>query len=447
MVAARAGRRRLATARALLSAGATALAAGAAALAAGACSSGGPSGGDAAVRADGPGMDRAGTDGPASGAGGAGARDGGGAGGGGGAVLTPAEFWSRFADALCHRYAHCLSEPYQSPHLQAMTAADGNLDRCAAGVRAEIVGRPGIAALADAVARGALHVDAAEAQRCLDAVTRCAFPPGTPPRNGLAFEDIVPCRAVFHGDVPLGGPCELDGECAGEAYCGTSASGDTATGCFGVCAARVAAGAACTDGKQCAAPPPPAVAWPACTSGACAVTTVAVPASTGQSCAPQAGAVTPCGDDLYCDMGTRTCLAAGATGAACGTVAACTGGACTPYCLRGSCVSGQCAPLTVRTTAGAACDGTAVLCDAFASLLCTNSSCAATDGSAGSACTLYPWYGATVCDAGLVCNPSGQCNARATQPVGGACVQPDDCASGNCERRTRTCVAKLCSAP
>lgn len=118
-----------------------------------------------------------------------------------------------------------------------------------------------------AIDAGRLGYDSAAAGECLDAAAGAAC-------GGAAPTSSAACDRVFVGKVAVGGACEDDDECAGEATC----DGDP-----GACVALPALGAACTG---------------SCVTGA------------------------------YCDFDTSVCLALQANGTACDFDFECESGFC-----------------------------------------------------------------------------------------------------------------------
>jgi hypothetical protein len=240
--------------------------------------------------------------------------------------------------------------------------------------------------------------DASQAQGCLDAL------PSVPCPELIGGPQPAACRSALAGQVPSGGACFADSECAGDAtIC------DLAATCPGACLARVPAGGSCAEaGAVCAF-------GSSCVAGACT---------------EDAGAGQPCSEELPCKFGL-VCLAQ-ASGATTGT--------CEPEQAGGACFSSlQCLP----TFACAGPDGASECAPAKAEggpapSGSSSATCSPPASTAG--CQAFPSLGGA-CDhpAGArgegsdclqgVC-AGGQCMPLLEQ--GQACQQGRQCASGLC---------------
>ncbi len=131
------------------------------------------------------------------------------------------------AAATCEALAACHATSVISQRLG---------DDCAAGLEHQIRQLYGDAVDA-AIAEGVVVYDAQAAWRCVQGTTIA-------PCN--LFETEPACGEVYTGTVPVGGPCVLDLECEGAAWC------DASTGCPGRCVEARSAGSGCTADRQCA---------------------------------------------------------------------------------------------------------------------------------------------------------------------------------------------------
>jgi len=88
------------------------------------------------------------------------------------------------------------------------------------------------ASIQRSIAAGNMSFDAAEGQRCIDALA-----------NGACNLDAPnsACDKVFVGNLPVGGACTQSDECAGGGYCNDTLA------CPGVCEGGLSAGTPCTD--------------------------------------------------------------------------------------------------------------------------------------------------------------------------------------------------------
>jgi hypothetical protein len=331
-------------------------------------------------------------------------------------------FWADFAAALCQRYLHCQQDedPYGArTRLRAMTT---DLAKCAGLALQKMMSRSRVQALSRAVAAGHLRIQQQEVAGCLRAAALCEYPSEVDPTPGdVRLEDVIPCREVFEGTLPIGADCDLSEQCAGASVCLT----DELSACSGTCTALISEGDECAVDRQCAAA---GDAWPLCTSDRCQTIEIGTPAAEGTSCLTSS-TYPLCDSDLWCPRGT--CVPLLAIGEACDRDA--------PLlyqCLDGYCddTSNTCAAYVVHTTAGEQCDNAQLpfatsLCDAFSSLVCVDGRCVATDRSPGSPCTTGYWYDAALC-------PPADLLAEGEQ-----CSSGDDCVSGFCRG---TCVATLC---
>lgn len=275
-----------------------------------------------------------------------------------------------------------------------------------------------------AIARGTLRYDGANAQACVDALQAngCGF---TTSRTPAA------CDALLVGLVAAGGACSINEECAGDAYC------SNATTCPGTCQPRASAGGACASDEACE------------TGLRCSTTsgTCVAPALEGAPCQGTTG--TDCTGGTICigNDGTTpgTCRSpdtvfSGALHGACNVPNG-------QFCMAGlSCVVSGLTSMSCEVggvAIGAACH-TALpdMCASGAFCGDTNINTGDFDGTCmalpgeGAACASVPFGSA--CAAGLHCD-SGTCHA--THAIGGACTTNGDCFSGRCDGGT--CAANM----
>jgi hypothetical protein len=225
------------------------------------------------------------------------------------------------------------------------------------------------------------------------------------------------CRGVIVGNVPLGGDCDIDDQCAGDAYCRHS----DAT--CGACTARAADGVACQADQECG-------------SGLCfsATNTCRAVGDDGDAC----GEDGDCKGRRLCDGDTKTCAPPRTWAASdectslgddCGFP---TSGL---YCDEGA---GRC---TAYLALGATCTGNAGLCNIPAYEFCaadTTQKCTAgVEVDVDEPCG---FLAGRRCKAGLVCSDlfdAGTCRAPLdvgdTCEVGStACGLLMDCVDGTC---------------
>lgn len=215
----------------------------------------------------------------------------------------------------------------------------------------------------DYYADGSLDLDRTAWDTCLSYIA-------TVDCNLMTPDGPHPCRDVIAGLVGLGGDCEIDEQCTGDAFCDNSVAAFGVPAC-GTCTARFAVGQACDAGAQCSS------LYCDNASGQCAVLGLVgsvcnndnqclgkLLCGGGNLCeAPPAWAVdTPCmntaadcgfpGGNLYCDEGLGMCRTFLSVGDPCGpTTAECN------FVLYETCDtagSGQCVAPTIVGD-GAAC--------------------------------------------------------------------------------------------
>lgn len=261
-----------------------------------------------------------------------------GGGGGGGGSIALDDLGDEVADVLCKEAVECGAFPSEQACRDTLTIDQGQI-------------------IAD-VEAGLVEYNGDKARECLNSVDFSVC-------NQLSNDTTEPaaCDETFVGSITLGGACHSSEACAGDAYCeGRSAEACSAGTCVArdarptagqncanqpcadglrcnddqICAARTAAGAACTRINEC-------VSGYVCelgvdqTPGTC----IAL-ADTGGSCNPEIGgtffhACLKSGD--FCDATDSTCKARLAVGASCATEEL--SNACLIYaeCIDGSCES------------------------------------------------------------------------------------------------------------
>jgi len=148
----------------------------------------------------------------------------------------------------------------------------------------------------------------------------------------VAGADLSPCDGVLVGTVALGGDCNTDDQCVGDAYC---AAGDPC----GTCTAQAADGDPCTRGAEClggtcldagecgkpGGPGEACATGDQCQSGLiCDATTHCTAPVIGDDCTPSAPAT--CGfpeSNLYCNPTSNQCALRADVDQACNSVWAC----------------------------------------------------------------------------------------------------------------------------
>lgn len=138
------------------------------------------------------------------------------------------EIPKELADAGCAAFTDCFG-----------SAADWLFGGEDCVTRLETQVGDGLPSIEDSLAAGRTRYAGDKVQACLDEVRAAGC------EIASALESDA-CRAAIDGTVAVGGECEFDHECAGEAYCKSSGA------CPGTCTAREAVGAACDDNDHCA---------------------------------------------------------------------------------------------------------------------------------------------------------------------------------------------------
>lgn len=282
------------------------------------------------------------------------------------------------------------------------------------------------------VASGALSYDGDKLAACFAQV-----------RQSCDLDFLDACDAAFEGKVALGGVCESDLNCAGDANCVYSSAE-----CGGTCRARVARGEACDFNGDCSQSAGPT----ACSfeSSTCVAIVSELNREVGQRCDntdDSSGYVRrTCKNGLACvdgEDGTATCQPPLAVGASCEeTEIPCATGS---FCL-GAEGGAICQTLTITRTVGASCNhdpqaGAVVLCSVVDQLGCDAGKCKKWgDGTAGAYCSV-DFETDFSCDRDFFCDGS-QCQPR--RAAGQPCESDSECASRWCdyEGETGTCAAE-----
>ncbi len=264
--------------------------------------------------------------------------------------------------------------------------------------------------------------------------------------------EISRCEAAFEGKVALGGTCESDLDCAGDARCSVSrSSGDACT--TAVCIARVAAGQACVSDSDCNQSSGPMAC--AVDEDICVPLTRETNLAEGAPCDETSSAtgvtLRSCANGLACvDEETEGadrafCRKPLASGSNCTeTELPCAQGL---LCLPDSGAETQsCQTLSIATTVGADCNydedaGPIVVCSVIDQLGCDNGKCRRWgDGEVGAYCDSgfeTEWS----CDRGHYCSASSTCAAQ--KAAGAECEQSNECLDRYCDNSEQTgvCVA------
>ncbi len=322
----------------------------------------------------------------------------------------------------------------------------GDEERCVEALDVQLGGM--LRAWVQEVNSGRFAYDAAAAARCVDELPRtCGLFEPEEPAHGL--EGL--CAGVFEGNVELGGACNSDVECAGDAYC-TTRNGD----CAGVCAARAKPGEICEEEQRCSAE---GALHGFChpVTGVCTQVSRGDESELGEPCmivddSEGSALLRACQDGAECfirsgdGMTTRSCERPIEVGEPCqGEGDVCADGA---LCLSLDGEPDTCHTVTVQRRAGDACGEALTVCDRFAHLSCSDAGVCEQegDGREGSACS------SGRCDSGFFCNDSSEPSVPAAcEPLlelGEACDYPWSCVSGQCARDGSggsVCTRRFCA--
>jgi hypothetical protein len=346
------------------------------------------------------------------------------------------------ADAYCEILSECAADGDQG--LFAVFVAAADRAACRAFFTRAVDEQ--FALIEARVQSGEITYDAATFARCMAEV-----------KSSCALDELSGCDAAFEGKVALGGPCESDLDCAGDARCNiTFSSGDTCPTTS--CVARVARGAACDHNGDCSQSAGPT----ACTSASnsCVPLTYEPNLAEGARCdeAFNANGVTrrTCADGLACvyeeteGPDQAFCRRTLAEGSDCSeSEIPCAGGL---ICLRAAGTEGEtCQSLTVVRKVGGECsvdeDATPLmLCSLMDQLGCDNGKCRKWgDGTAGAYCDVL-FETDFSCDRGLYCGPTSTCMSQ--KAAGADCEDSDECLDGYCDNsgeQTGVCVSSVCN--
>jgi hypothetical protein len=344
------------------------------------------------------------------------------------------DFFAQYGAALCKRLFEC---PLPNDDDLGARNVLGSLARCNQ-IAPELFRRgSNYAELFAAVAAGTLRYDASRAAACFAALRLCGAP--------MNPDQVPDCREMFEGTVQPNGPCYVDQDCAGDAYCATPSDAGFQRICPGSCQPRRAAGAPCFDDVQCAASKGFADCIAVEGAAACLDFVLAPQAAMSQPCGLQAaGSETPCGSGLWCDApgsGIGTCVGPLGSGATCKTS--------DDVCALGLVCLGQdagysCAPTMVGRKVADSCGPSfPSVCDPFAQLECVAGACASYgDGTEGSHCSNHD-LGELTCQRGLVCGATAVCIVPHKE--GEACQRASECASRACGA-DHLCAARRCDS-
>lgn len=338
-----------------------------------------------------------------------------GCGGNGGGSLTIEEFGDRSPTVTCGILLDC----YGQDLLESFLTTDCESQFGAMYDEAQL---PRYQAAIDA---GTILYHGDRAQACLDEIEAAGC-------GALDRVAVPSCEATLEGTIASGGACSINEECAGDAYCQTSAMT-----CGGTCQAQAGAGAVC-DGDDACQP------GLKCFDGACRT-----PAGAGAPCEGSDGV--GCAGGLVCigamdappggEPVAGECMAiTDAQTEALGATCDIQGG---PFCQPGlTCaLTGVAGTTPVFECVGASSSGgtcnlgfpdpcpTGEYCDAMPFMM---------GGSFEGTCQALPGGGEACmdgrCAPGHTCDGTSTC--RAIQHVGGACGSSSECYSGVCEGGT-----------
>jgi len=344
------------------------------------------------------------------------------------------DFFAQYGAALCKRLYDCPPPNDDDLGVRNVLGSEARCNQFAP----ELFRRgSNYAELFAAVAAGTLRFDSSRAAACFNSLRSCGGPTNT--------DQILSCREMFEGTVQPDGPCYIDQECAGDAYCATPPEAGFQSICPGTCQPRRVAGGQCFDALQCAASKGFADCISSDGGAGCFDFTLAPEAAMGQPCGIlAAGVETPCGSGTWCDAGRSL---TGKCQAPLGSGAACTSG--DEVCVLGlGCVEqdggSSCTAITTGKQVGDPCaDRFPSLCDPFTSLECVAGACASYgDGAEGSRCSNHD-LGEFTCQRGLVCGAASTC--MVPRKEGEACQRASECVSRACGA-DHLCAARRCDS-
>ncbi len=362
--------------------------------------------------------------------------------GGSNTAIPASQINESIADAYCEIMTSCTSTGDTSLFSALVAASDRAACRAffTRAVNEQFIG------IENKVASGAITYDSAAFAQCMTAL-----------KSSCDIEQLGGCDAAFEGKVALGGACESDLDCAGDARCRVSiSSGDECP--TSACIARVARGEACDFDSDCSQSAGPT----ACTSASdtCVALTNEANIAAGARCdeAFNANDVTRrrCADGLVClyeeteGVDQAFCRQPLAQGSDCAdSDVPCGKGL---VCLPTAGTEGEtCQTLPIVRTVGADCNvnpeaGPLVICSVVDQLGCDNGKCKKWgDGTAGAYCDVTFETGFS-CDRGLYCTSASACAAQ--KAAGAECEDSDECLDGYCDGssdQTGVCVSNLCT--
>jgi hypothetical protein len=309
-----------------------------------------------------------------------------------------------YAEAICEAYGNCLGDAL-TLFLSGVDCVDRTEPR-----------------IAEAIPRFEQSIDEGKLVYRGDALEACLAELRGRSCEGLLERDSEACLDALDGTVALGGECDFDEECAGQAFCG----GGT---CPGACTALATAGETCREDDHCAS---------------------------GLVCSGDTGrCVAPGSEGDVCDAGEPEC----APGFACAGADADVGtpGACEPYesflagalgdecSLEGLCQAELVCVISVGLEGITGTCSEPVAADAECSVAfpdpCpSHQYCAVSGVSLNGNCTPLPAPGEACATAplelvGSLCAPGDNCDdgiCRAPASLGSGCTEDATCLSERC---------------
>jgi len=362
--------------------------------------------------------------------------------GGSGSTIPANQINESIADAYCEVMTNCTFAGDDSLFSALVSATDRAACR---SFFTRLVDRE-FTAIEAQVQSGAITYDSTAFARCIAAV-----------ESSCNFDELSGCNDAFEGKVALGGTCESDLDCAGDAKCDVSfSSGDACP--TSSCVARVARGEACDFDGDCSQSAGPTTCTSA--SDSCVPFTIETNVALGARCdeAFNANNVTrrTCADGLVClyeeteGVDQAFCRQPLAQGSDCtDSEIPCGKGL---VCLPTTGTEGEtCQPLPIVRTVGANCNvnpaaGPLTICSVVDQLGCDNGKCKKWgDGKAGAYCDVAFETGFS-CDRGLYCTTASTCAAQ--KAAGMECDDSDECLDGYCDtstEQTGVCVSTVCN--
>ena len=298
---------------------------------------------------------------------------------------------------------------------------------------------PDVQVRVDAVGRGVLDYNPAEAQRCIGALPgACMMFEADEPLE--AFRGV--CAGVFEGGRLPGADCTSDEDCSGAAVCDADPLGEPV--CLGYCRLQARPGDPCEFVQECSAEGGFS-AYCDGTTNRCRLHRQAGPVGEGEACGwiPAGNNtvdVVRCETSLWCDaayLETGVCRQPIAADAPCESEA--------QPCVDGyACLGGTCRWWTIQTTEGAPCRAAEYeVCDATARLVCGPSEvCELAEAGTTEGCsTSYD------CGDEMICAESHQC--APVRENGEECRYYSDCRSRFCAQHRANephrCLPRYCN--